>query len=100
MASSLAVESLHVNRSLLDPKFEGYKLSIEPLPVTSTQLVSPVHEVPLREDIFSFQHVRAFANHNHLVADLWSGENQTGESVYFVDDHLQVQQAAVQVGNG
>ena len=96
MASALAVESLKPNRSLIDPKFEGYKLSVEPLSVNSTQLISLVNEVPLREDIFSLQHLRAFGNHNHLVVDLWS-EEENEESVYYVDEDLQVQQVLIKV---
>ena len=91
------MESLRPDRSLLDPQFEGYKLSANPLNVSSTTLVSAVNDVTLRDEVLiSFQHMRAFANLNHLVLDSWTEGGKT-DAVYFVDENYDIQRAAVEV---
>lgn len=95
--SSSKMESLRPDRELLDPKFEGYKLSLDPLHLSSTTLVSAVNNVTLRDELLiSFQHMRAFGNLNHLVVDPWIDGGKT-EAVYFVDENYDVQRAAVKV---
>ena len=42
--------------------------------------LSDVDQVKLTDDQYSYQHVKAFGIHNHLVHDPW---NQ--DTVYFVD---------------
>ena len=91
------MESLRPNRDLLDPKFEGYKLSLEPLTLSSSNLVSTVNNVPLREELFSFQHMRAFGNPNHLVLDSWMMDGGKHEVIYFVNENYEVQRATVKV---
>lgn len=88
------MESLRPNRQLLNPKFEGYKLALDPLTLSSTRLLSSVNNVPLREESFSLQHIRAFGNHNHLVIDSWTDGGKT-EVVYFVNENYEVQRAVV-----
>ena len=90
------MESLRPNRDLLDPKFEGYKLSLEPLTLSSTNLVSAVNDTPLREELFSFQHMRAFGNLNHLVLDSWL-DGGKHEVIYFVNENCEVQRASLKV---
>ena len=90
------MESLRPNRELLDPKFEGYKLALDPLTLSSTSLASAVNNVPLREESFSFQHIRAFGNRNHLVIDSWTDCGKT-EVVYFVNENYEVQRVFVKV---
>ncbi|XP_020639129.3 nudC domain-containing protein 1 isoform X1 [Pogona vitticeps] len=72
--------SLRVKRLLLDPKFEGYKLSLEPLASYQVQLESPVAEVKLRDDQYTLDHMRAFGMYNYLHLDSWYQDN-----VYYVD---------------
>ncbi|XP_069477613.1 nudC domain-containing protein 1 isoform X3 [Ambystoma mexicanum] len=72
--------SLQVNRQLLDPKFESYKLSLDPLPCYTLQLDSAVAEVKLRDDQYTLDHMRAFGMYNYLHCDPWYQD-----SVYFVD---------------
>lgn len=88
------MESLRPNRELLNPKFEGYKLALDPLTLSSTSLASAVNNVPLREESFSFQHIRAFGNRNHLVIDSWTDCGKT-EVVYFVNENYEVQRVFV-----
>ena len=90
------MESLRPLVSLLDPKFEGYKLSPDSLPHDSTRLVSGVNDIPLRDDLFSLQHLRAFGNFNHLVWDPWRFRDDK-QRVYFVDTNYAVQEATVKV---
>ena len=78
------MESLRPNRELLDPKFEGYKLSADPLNVSSTTLVSAVNDVKLKDELLiSFQHTRAFGNLNHLVLDSWAAGTRENRSCLF-----------------
>ncbi|KAJ7338053.1 hypothetical protein JRQ81_010579, partial [Phrynocephalus forsythii] len=72
--------SLRVKRLLLDPKFEGYKLSLEPLASYQVELESRVAEVKLRDDQYTLDHMRAFGMYNYLHLDLWYQDN-----VYYVD---------------
>ncbi|XP_067323431.1 nudC domain-containing protein 1 [Anolis sagrei] len=72
--------SLRVKRPLLDPKFEGYKLSLEPLASYQVALDSPVAEVKLRDDQYTLDHMRAFGMYNYLHLDSWYQD-----SVYYVD---------------
>uniref|UniRef100_A0A8C6XCB6 NudC domain-containing protein 1 n=1 Tax=Naja naja TaxID=35670 RepID=A0A8C6XCB6_NAJNA len=72
--------SLRVKRLLLDPRFEGYKLSLEPLACYQVGLDSPVAEVRLRDDQYTLEHMRAFGMYNYLHLDSWYQDN-----VYYVD---------------
>ncbi|KAH0617490.1 hypothetical protein JD844_015811 [Phrynosoma platyrhinos] len=72
--------SLRVQRPLLDPKFEGYKLSLEPLACYQVGLDAPVAEVKLRDDQYTLDHMRAFGMYNYLHLDSWYQDN-----VYYVD---------------
>lgn len=90
----MATESLTPDRSLLNPKFEGYKLPSDQVDVKTTNLVSDVKVVHPRDDLFSLQYIRAFGSYSHLVVDRW----QTNcERVFFVDENNEVQQATVKV---
>ncbi|XP_043921692.1 nudC domain-containing protein 1 [Protopterus annectens] len=72
--------SLKVNRSLLDPKFESYRLSLDALPTYNVELDSAVAEVKLRDDQYTLDHMLAFGMYNYLHCDSWYSD-----SVYFVD---------------
>ena len=89
-------ENLRPNRELLNPKFDGYKLSSEQLAVESTALPNAVNIVGLRDDVFSHLHVKAFAWTNHLVLDNWSQDTDK-ILLYIVDESHAVHQIVVQV---
>ncbi|XP_022440288.1 nudC domain-containing protein 1 isoform X2 [Delphinapterus leucas] len=72
--------SLRVKRPLLDPRFEGYKLSLEPLPCYQLELDAAVAEVKLRDDQYTLEHMHAFGMYNYLHCDSWYQD-----SVYYVD---------------
>ncbi|XP_023659761.2 nudC domain-containing protein 1 isoform X1 [Paramormyrops kingsleyae] len=72
--------SLKVNRQLLDPNFESYRLSLDPIPTYTIELDAAVAEVKLRDSQYTLDHVRAFGMYNYLHGDPWYQD-----SVYFVD---------------
>ncbi|KAJ7425505.1 NudC domain-containing protein 1 [Willisornis vidua] len=110
--------SLQAKRLLLDPKFEGYKLSLEPLACYQLGLdaaeegngrvalvgiwhparvnppqeatVSAVAEVQLRDDQYTLDHMRAFGMYNYLHLDSWYQDN-----VYYVDQFGRVMNLSV-----
>ncbi|XP_011367770.1 nudC domain-containing protein 1 [Pteropus vampyrus] len=73
--------SLRVKRPLLDPRFEGYKLSLEPLPSYQLELDAAVAEVKLRDDQYTLEHMHAFGMYNYLHCDSWYQD-----SVYYIDN--------------
>lgn len=73
--------SLRVKRPLLDPRFEGYKLSLEPLPCYQLELDAAVAEVKLRDDQYTLEHMHAFGMYNYLHCDAWYQD-----SVYYIDN--------------
>ncbi|XP_054564343.1 nudC domain-containing protein 1 isoform X3 [Eptesicus fuscus] len=73
--------SLRVKRPLLDPRFEGYKLSLEPLPCYELELEAAVAEVKLRDDQYTLEHMHAFGMYNYLHCDSWYQD-----SVYYIDN--------------
>ncbi|XP_053414745.1 nudC domain-containing protein 1 isoform X2 [Nycticebus coucang] len=73
--------SLRVKRPLLDPRFEGYKLSLEPLPCYQLELDTAVAEVKLRDDQYTLEHMHAFGMYNYLHCDSWYQD-----SVYYIDN--------------
>ncbi|KAF4798115.1 NudC domain-containing protein 1 [Turdus rufiventris] len=110
--------SLQAKRLLLDPKFEGYKLSLEPLACYQLGLdaaeegsdrvalvgiwhparanppqqatVNAVAEVQLRDDQYTLDHMRAFGMYNYLHLDSWYQDN-----VYYVDQFGRVMNLSV-----
>uniref|UniRef100_A0A8C2SZI5 NudC domain-containing protein 1 n=1 Tax=Coturnix japonica TaxID=93934 RepID=A0A8C2SZI5_COTJA len=82
--------SLEAKRLLLDPKFEGYKLSLEPLACYQLQLDAAVAEVKLRDDQYTLDHMRAFGMYNYLHLDSWYQD-----SVYYIDQFGRVMNLSV-----
>lgn len=79
---------LRPSKDLLDPSFESYKLSLEPLPLYKHSTPVAVEQLKPNDDQFSFQHIKVFGLHNHLVSDPWNSE-----LVYFITKDLQIFQA-------
>ncbi|XP_056598039.1 nudC domain-containing protein 1 [Triplophysa dalaica] len=78
---SLPNYTLKVNRELLDPSFESYRLSLDSIPVYNVELDAAVAEVKLKDDQYTLDHMRAIGMHNYLQIDPWYED-----SVYFVDN--------------
>lgn len=69
------------NRELLNVHFEGYKLSSSSLTRIRKTLADPVRIAKLKDDEFSYQHVRAHTLHNYLYCD-----PSSPYSVYWCDN--------------
>ncbi|RXN28526.1 nudC domain-containing 1 [Labeo rohita] len=74
-----------VNRDLLDPNFESYRLSLDSIPTYNVELDAAVAEVKLKDSQYTLDHVRAFGMYNYLHIDPWYED-----SVYFVDSKCRV----------
>ncbi|CAN9503664.1 unnamed protein product [Ophioblennius macclurei] len=72
--------SLQVNRDLLDPSFESYRLSLDAIPSYKVDLDAAVEEVKLKDTQYTLEHMRAFGMYNYLHLDPWYED-----SVLFVD---------------
>lgn len=71
---------LKPEKHLLNPNFESYKLSLEPLPSYNQDLEKAVDTSNLTQSQLTSHHTKLFAAPNHLIADPW-----TENSVYLVD---------------
>ncbi|OQV21429.1 NudC domain-containing protein 1 [Hypsibius exemplaris] len=79
-------QELPINRDLLNPQFEGYKLSLEEIKIKEIKMPGPgVLEVKLADDQFSYQQIRAFSQINSLVSDPWNKG-----AVYWITTDLQI----------
>uniref|UniRef100_A0AAG5DW93 NudC domain-containing protein 1 n=1 Tax=Anopheles atroparvus TaxID=41427 RepID=A0AAG5DW93_ANOAO len=65
---------LRPDRRLLKSNFDGYKLSLDPIPVLRMELTehNRPHRVRPNEQQFSYYHARLFGMQNHLVRDPWA----------------------------
>ncbi|XP_012709499.2 nudC domain-containing protein 1 [Fundulus heteroclitus] len=72
--------TLKVNRDLLDPNFESYRLSLDPIPTYTVDLDAAVEELQLKDAQYTLEHMRAFGMYNYLHLDPWYQD-----SVLFVD---------------
>lgn len=77
--------NMQLDRSLVNPHFDGYKLSLEKLPTYQYNLPSPPVVVEPAETQYSFQHVKAFSQHNALVLDPWHADH-----IYYIDQKWNV----------
>nr|CAI5824880.1 unnamed protein product [Callosobruchus analis] len=84
MAPSLI--ELKPQRSLLDPNFDGYKLSLKQIPVKKKDLQKSVDRVRLNTSQFSVLQAKLIGLHNFLVGDY----NEESNSVYFINDEWNV----------
>ncbi|XP_038131413.1 nudC domain-containing protein 1 [Cyprinodon tularosa] len=77
--------TLKVNRDLLDPNFESYRLSLDPIPTYTVDLDAAVEEMQLTDAQYTLEHMQAFAMFNYLQLDPWYQD-----SVLFVDRQARV----------
>lgn len=83
---SPAIVNLRPSHSLLNPNFDGYKLSLDPVPVLRSPLPTPLRRVFTNDEQYTFLHAKLFSLHNHLFRDAW-----LPYSGYFVDENWTVQ---------
>ena len=75
-------------RELLNANFEGYKLAEDALPSFNKDLSVSINVAKLKDEQFSYQHMRAFSLHNHLVMD-----PEDDSSVYWYAEDCTIQHA-------
>uniref|UniRef100_A0A182KGZ6 NudC domain-containing protein 1 n=1 Tax=Anopheles christyi TaxID=43041 RepID=A0A182KGZ6_9DIPT len=63
---------LRPNQKLLKPNFDGYKLSLEPVAVLSTDFSPTSYPHRVKPNECSYYHARLFGMQNHLVRDPWA----------------------------
>lgn len=83
------------DRSLLDPNFEGYKLSLESMSKLRQPLAQKPDRVVPSEDQYSFMHAHIFSMHNHLVPDPWESN-----AAYYVDANWVIQSIKYNTNSG
>ncbi|CAG9862120.1 unnamed protein product [Phyllotreta striolata] len=79
---------LNPNRLLLDPNFDGYKLSLQDIPKKRKELTNSVDRVLLNTHQYSLLHANLYGLHNHLVGDPY--DDSTSDSVYYIDSELNI----------
>lgn len=92
---SPTIINLRPTHSLLNPNFDGYKLSLDPVPVLRTSLPAPLRRVFTNDDQYTFLHAKLFSLHNHLFRDAW-----LSYSCYFVDENWTIQNVRYDTTSG
>lgn len=70
------------NRSLLDPNFDGYKLSLNPIPKHTHNLKEIVNRALPAPEQHSYLHAKLFGIHNHLEGEIISNNTL----IYYIDE--------------
>ncbi|KAL1518026.1 hypothetical protein ABEB36_001712 [Hypothenemus hampei] len=79
------------DRLLMDPNFDGYKLSLEELKFSKQNLKIPTGKALLNPSKSGLLHAKLFGLHNHLIYDRFD----QFFSVYFIDKQFNIQKAYV-----
>lgn len=95
MASSNIITHLRPSRHLINANFDGYKLSLEPIPILKTPLTASPRRCHTSDDQYSFLHAKLFSQHNLLVKDPWHAY-----SFYFLDDNWTIQNIKYDTSSG
>lgn len=81
------IVELRPDRNLLKSNFDGYKLSLEPIPILKHELISGSQpdRIFKSQAQFSFLDAQIFSLHNHLFRDDWL------DNTYFIDGNMNIQ---------
>jgi CS domain len=83
----MKVIDLRPDSKLLKSNFDGYKLSLEPIPIIRCENIPKPHVVaPDTSSEYSFLHSSLYQLQNHLVSDPW-----LQNSAYFLDSSFNIQ---------
>lgn len=83
----MKIIELRPDPKLLKNNFDGYKLSLEPIPILKLENVNkPDHVEADTNCEYSFLHSSLFQLHNHLVADPW-----LHNTAYYLDETSTIQ---------
>lgn len=77
---------LRPDRNLLNPDFNGYKLSLEKIPVFEKELQTAIERVLPNSDQYSLLHAKLFGLHNFIFTDYFYSTS----SIYFIDGNWNV----------
>ncbi|XP_039300529.1 LOW QUALITY PROTEIN: nudC domain-containing protein 1 [Nilaparvata lugens] len=80
------LSELRPDKSLLNPNFNGYKLSLASIPSYNLAFEKGVDQVSPSDDQYSFLYAKLFSLHNYLIADKWNEGH-----LYFIDKDWKIQ---------
>lgn len=86
------VLELRPNRDLLEPDFNGYKLSLTPIKCVRKQLTAPVYRALPDTGQYSVLHAKLFGLQNLLIGECVSDNAY----IYFIDKNWTVQKAFIE----
>ncbi|XP_061392073.1 nudC domain-containing protein 1 [Musca vetustissima] len=75
------IVELRQDRSLIRSNFDGYKLSLDPVPLIRQELTAAPLKATPNDDQYSLLHVELFSMQNLLVVDPWSRNDS-----YFINN--------------
>lgn len=84
--SAPAIIDFRPSHLLLNPHFDGYKLSLDPVPILKAEINAAPRRTFTSDDQYTFLHAKLFSLHNHLTRDPW-----LEYSCYFVDENWNIQ---------
>lgn len=92
----MKVIDLRPDSNLRMPNFDGYKLSLEGVPILKLENIPTPHQ-QLRDisTEYSFIHSSLFQLHNHLVSDPW-----LSYTAYYIDTSFTIQKLTYDVSSG
>lgn len=93
--SSSAIIDFRPSHLLVNPNFDGYKLSLEPVPILKAELNAAPRRTFTSDDQYTFLHAKLFSLHNHLIRDPW-----LEYSCYFVDENWTIQNVRYDTATG
>ncbi|CAG9809049.1 unnamed protein product [Chironomus riparius] len=91
----MKVIDLRPDAKLLKSNFDGYKLSLDAVPILRLENINKPHKVKLTSSEYSLSHSMLFNLHNHLVPDPW-----LSNTAYYIDSTLTVQRIQYDTQSG
>lgn len=93
--SSSTIIDFRPSHLLLNPNFDGYKLSLDPVPILKTELNASPRRMFTSDEQYTFLHAKLFSLHNHLIHDPW-----LEYSCYFIDENWTIQNVRYDTTSG
>lgn len=93
--SSPTIIDFRPSHLLLNPNFDGYKLSLDPVPILKTELNASPRRMFTSDEQYTFLHAKLFSLHNHLIHDPWMEY-----SCYFIDENWTIQNVRYDTTSG
>lgn len=84
MADGVEFIDFKVDKNLLDPNFENYKLSLDKISIKVTPVAGQgICRYQTSDSQWSLKHALMFSSHNHLYKSVWSSTSNGVHVVYF-----------------